>query len=168
MSDYHRTTRECLVSQLQPQLLYAIRNYFQENQLGDPEIETQLCCETLSEKKHTGQLTSWLSGKSDTTIYVGMLLTSQTLIWVRSGDQSGTLLTAADLKDIQVKTYISILAHDDGLEVTGYTRNSLKRIRGYIGMGVGPATQNFCEAVEQAVAKANPQPKSFFAKWLGN
>ena len=36
MSDYNRTTRECQVSQLHPEVLLALRNYFQEQKLGDP------------------------------------------------------------------------------------------------------------------------------------
>jgi elongation factor P--beta-lysine ligase len=51
MSDYNRTTRECSVSQLRPELFQAIRAYFQEHQLGELETETLSCIETISQKK---------------------------------------------------------------------------------------------------------------------
>jgi hypothetical protein len=76
MSDYYRTTRECSVRQLHPELRQAIRNYFQEHNLGDLDAETISCCETISEKKVTGRLISWLNDNSDTTIHTGILLTS--------------------------------------------------------------------------------------------
>ena len=97
MSDYNRTTRECSVIQLHPELLRALRNYFQEHQLGDLEAESRICCETISRKKNEGGLFSWWNTAEDTTIHTGILLTSQSLIWVRAGDKSGTLLTAANL-----------------------------------------------------------------------
>ncbi len=85
------------MSQLHPELRYAIRNYFQQHTLGDSIAETLRCCETISEKKSVSRLVSWLNVNSDTTIHTGILLTSQSLIWVRRGDRSGTLLTAASL-----------------------------------------------------------------------
>ena len=167
MSDYNRTTRECSVSQLHPELRQAIRSYFQEHELGDPQAETLMCCETISEKKNAGGLVSWLNGELDTTIHTGMLLTSQWLIWVRSGDKSGTLLAAADLKQISVKAYTSILTQDTGLEVSGYIEDSKGLMRGYIGMGSELAAQKFCDEVKQAITKANPPTKKSWPKWLG-
>ena len=166
MSEYIRTTRECSVGQLHPELLQAIRNYFQEHKLGDLEAETLMCCETISRKKSVGKLVSWLNGKLDTTIYTGMLLTSQWLIWVHHGDQSGTLLNAADLKQIRAEFYISPITKDAGLEIVGYIGDAKSRIRGYIGMGADPAAQKFCEEVRQAIAKVNPPTKKGLFRWL--
>ncbi len=167
MSDYNRTTRECPVSQLHPELLGAIQSYFLEHQLGDLETETLLCCETISTKKDFGKLSALLKGVLDTTIHMGMLLTSQQLIWVRKGDRSGILLTAANLKDIQVRAYTSMFTKDAGLEIFGYISDSKSNVRGYIGMGADAATQNFCEEVRKAIAEANPPTKNSLPKWLG-
>jgi hypothetical protein len=166
MSTYDRTTRECLVSELRPALHQAIRDYFQEQQLGDPETETLICCETTSTKKSAGRLASWLDGEGDTAVYTGMLLTPQRLIWVRSADDSGVVLTAADLKEIRVRAYASLLTHDAGLEVFGFIGDSKGRVRGYIGMGPEPAAQKFCEAVVQAVETVNPLVKRKLPRWL--
>ena len=166
MSDYNRTTRECSISQLHPELLQAIQSYFQEHKLGYLEAETLMCCETISRKKDFGRLVSLLKGVSDTTLHTGMLLTSQWLIWVRSGDQSGILLNAANLKDIRVRAYTSIFTKDSGLEILGYIEHSNSLVRGYIGMGAEPAAQKFCEEVTKAISIVNPPIKSRLPKWL--
>jgi len=167
MSDYNRTTRECSVSQLHPELRQAIQSYFREHALGNLEAETLMCCETISRKKDFGRLASLLKGKEDTTIHMGMLLTSQWLIWVRRGDQSGTVLNAANLKEIQVGAYRSILTKDTGLEIFGYIGNSMGKVRGYVGMGTELAAQKFCEEVEKAISNVKPPTKKGWPKWLG-
>jgi hypothetical protein len=167
MSDYNRTTRECFASQLHPELRQAVRRYFQDHKLGDLEAETLICCETISTKKNFGRLVSMLKGDLDTTIHTGMLLTSQQLIWVRRGDKSGIVLTAANLKEIQVRAYVSILAKDTGLEILGYIGESKSNVRGYIGMGEESAAQKFCEEVKKAISIVNPPTQKGWPKWLG-
>ena len=167
MSDYNRTTRECPVSQLHPEARQAIRNYFKEHELGDLVTESLICCETVSEKKNLSGLASWLSDDLDTTIHTGMLLTSHWLIWVRSGDRSGTHLAAANLENISVRESFSLLTQDVGLEVSGYLEDSKGRMRGYIAMGVEPAAQKFCDEVKQAIAKVKPPRQKGLPKWMG-
>jgi hypothetical protein len=166
MSEYIRTTRECSVSQFRPELLQVIRTYFQEHKLGEPEAEAVICCETISRKKSTGKMVSWLNGTSDTTIYTGMLLTSQWLIWVHHGDQSGSRVNAADLTEIRAKFYTAPLTKDAGLEVIGYIGDIRGRVRGYVGMGTDPAAQKFCDEVTQAIAKVKPPAKKGLFGWL--
>ena len=167
MSDYNRTTRTCSVSQLHPELRQAVRNYFQEQALGDPVAETLRCCVTISEKKSVSRLVSWLNDNSDRTVHTGMLLTSQWLIWVRRGDRTGTTLTAANLQLISVGVHTSMFSKEFGLEVSGYIQGSKSPLSGYIGMGPEIAAQEFCEDVKQAVVKANPPSPKIWPKWLG-
>lgn len=168
MSDYNRTTRECSVSQLHPELRQSIRSYFQKHQLGDLDAETLMCCETISQKKNFSKLVSLLKGVEDTTIHTGMLLTSQWLIWVKKGDQSGIVLNAANLKEIQVRIYASIFAPDTGLEISGFIGESKSQVRGYVGMGTELAAQKFCEEVQKAIDIINPpSPPKKIPKWLG-
>jgi|WetSurMetagenome_2_1015567.scaffolds.fasta_scaffold723546_1 hypothetical protein len=167
MSEYLRTTRECSVNELHPELLRAIRNYFQEHQVGNLQSEDPICCETISRKESAGRTVSWLKSKSDTTTYTGMLLTSRLLIWVHHGDQSGTRLNAASLNEIQARYYASPLTKDAGLEIFGFIGDANVRIHGYIGMGTDPAVQKFCEEVKQAIMKSNPEAKKpVFSRWL--
>ncbi len=167
MSEYNRTTRECSVNQLHPEVFRALRNYFQEKDLGDLETETVLCCETTSTKKSGGGLFSRFSTSVDETIYTGMVLTSEWLVWARSGDQSGVLLSAANLNVIVVNTYKSMFVNDSGLEIIGYIGDSKLVVRGYVGMGPEAAAQKFCDEVKQAVIKLNPPKQTSRPKWLG-
>ncbi len=167
MSEYIRTTRECPLSQLRPELRQALRDYFKEHKLNDPSTETLLCCETTSEKKSTGKLVAWLSDKSDQIIHMGILLTPERLIWARRGDRSGIRVTAALLKDIRVKVYTSRLTQDTGLEVNGFVGDSRSKVRGYLGMESEAVAQKFCDLVKQAIDKVNPPVKRKLPAWLG-
>lgn len=163
MSNTLRTTRECSFDQLHPELRQAIRSYFQERELGDPAADAVLCCETLSGNKDVGKAAPWLGSSSDTTIHTGVLLTSQHLIWVHHGDQTGIRLNAAKLSEIQADIHASLFSRDTGLEIVGFISDARSRVRGYIGMGTEPAAQKFCEAVKQATLKANPpKPRKLF------
>ena len=167
MSDYTRITRKCLVSHLRPELRKAIQNYSPAETLENLEAETIRCYETTSERQSAGKLLSWLSSQADTITHVGILLTPERLIWVRWGDQSGALLTAANLKDIRVKVYASILAKDAGLEVYGFIGDSKGRVRGYLGMESASIAQQFCDEIRQAIDKVNPPVKRKLPRWLG-
>jgi hypothetical protein len=163
MSEYIRTTRECSVTDLHPEIFQAIGMYFQEHKIGHLQAETIACCETISEKK---KKESWLSGKQDRIIYTGMVLTSEWLIWVHYGDRSGIRLNAANLKEIGAGYHTSLLTKDAGLEIAGYIGDTKARVRGYVAMGADPAAEKFCEEVKQAILKINPPEPSKPFKWL--
>ena len=167
MSEYDRTTRECSVNQLHPEVFHALKTYFHEKNLGSLETETVLCCETISTRKSASGLYSLLSPSVDTTIYTGVILTSERLIWVRSGDTSGTMLSAANLNHIIVNTYKSMFVNDSGLEIIGYIGDSKLVVKGYVGMGPEPATQKFCDEVKQAIIRINPPKQKNLPKWMG-
>lgn len=167
MSEYNRTTQECSVNQLHPQVFHALKTYFHEKNLGDVETEAVLCCETLSTRKNAGGLFSLLSPSADTTIHTGIVLTSEWLIWARNGDTSGILLSAAHLNNIIVNAYKSMFVNDTGLEIIGYIGDSKLVVKGYVGMGPEPAAQKFCDEVKQAVIKKNPPKPKNQPKWLG-
>jgi hypothetical protein len=166
MSDYTRSTIECSVRQLRPELRRAIDEYFEKHTLGDVETETMLCCETVSEKKEPGWLASLLGDKMEPPIYTAVLLTSAYLIWARGGLQSSVTVTGADLGFIRVKPYASLFINDAGLQISGIIGGSAN-MSGYIGMGPEPATQKFCEEVQQAIAKINPSSTRKWPSWMG-
>lgn len=153
MGSYQRSTKECAFDQLRPELVQAIREYIQNQRLGGIEWDVLGCCETVSEKKHTGKLTSLLEGDLDTLAYTGILVTPQWLIWARSGDKSGLKVFSANLKNVRVKISDSNLIKDTKLEVVGYIGDSPERVRGYIGLGPEEAAQKFCEEVKKAAEK---------------
>jgi hypothetical protein len=127
-------------------------------ELGNVEVEVLMCCQTTSEKP-AGALAAWLRDDLDTILYTGMLVTPQWLIWARSGDKSGVKVSAAKLQDVQVRPLSSQFEKDTGMEVSGHVGDSKRRVRGYVGMGPEPATQEFCEQVQKAIEKAKPAKK---------
>lgn len=167
MSNYTRSTRECSVNQLRPELRRALEEYFQKNTLGELEAETQLCCETVSEKKEISWLASMLGEKPEGLLYTAMLLTSTHLIWARGNQQTSVNVNAADLKFIRAKPYASLLIKDNGLEISGPLGNSKAVVLGYVGMGPEPITQKFCEEVQQAIARINPASTKKWPSWMG-
>ena len=167
MSDYIRTTRECPVSQLHSELFAALRNYFLEHGLGDAETESLLCYETASRKKDAGGLISWMNEGLDTTVHMGVLFTSEWLIWARSGDKSGVQLSAADLKQISVRVHASLFTRESGLEISGHIEGSNGVMRGVLAMESISVAQKFCDEVNQAINKVRPPAEKGFSRWLG-
>jgi hypothetical protein len=156
-SDYHRSTRECALAELKPELNQAIHEYLSRQRLSNVEVEVLMCCETISEKKPIGSLEAFLGGDPDTILHTGMLVTPHWLVWARSGDKTGTIVQSAQLQDIKAQVYSSQLVKDNGLELYGYIGNSTRRVRGYIGLGPEEAAQKFCQTVIEAIDKATPK-----------
>jgi hypothetical protein len=167
MSDYTRSTRECSVNQLRPELRRALEEYFQKNTLGELEAETHLCCETVSEKKEIGWLAALLGDKAEPLAYTAMLLTSTHLVWARGNQQTSINVNAADLKFIRVKPFASLFSTDNGLQVSGLLGNEKGMVLGYIGMGPEPITQKFCDEARQAIDKVTPPSTSKWPAWMG-
>lgn len=167
MSDYIRTTREGPVSQLRPELFTALRNYFYEHGLGDLETETILCYETTSKLKEKNKLLSWLNAGMDTTIYMAILFTSQWLVWVWSGDQSGLHVSAAELMQISVRVYSSIWTKETGVEIAGHIEGTKGIMRGVIGMESLSAAEKFYDEVTQAILKVRPPVENPISRWWG-
>ena len=167
MFDYTRTTRTCPVSQIHSSLSQAIREFFQTHQLGDPDTDMILCCETISTRPDPGKLVTWLDGNPDTNILLAILLTPEWLIWARNGDQTGTVVTGAKLQVIKVKAFVRRRSKDMELEVSGFMAGTREYMRGNLELGPDLAAQTFCDAVVPAVLKAAPPHHSKFPRWMG-
>lgn len=166
MNGIKRTTRECSVTELNPQLLQALQDYFQEHNLGNLAVETVLCCETFTERNLGGKLAAWLDGNPDATDYLGLVLTRDRLLWARSGDRSGTIATGANLREIRVRAYSSRLTRETGLQIAGIVGDSGEGVRGNLALDAGPAAQKFCEQAKKAVEEANPPSKRITLPWF--
>jgi len=167
MFGYTRTTRICPVNQIHSSLSQGVRDFFQIHQLGDPDTDTLLCCETISRRDPPGQLVVWLDGNRDTEIHLAVLLTGEWLVWARHGDQTGMVVTGAKLQVIKVKAFVRRSSKEMELEISGFMADTKEFVRGNLEMGPEPAAQKFCEAVVPAALNANPPSKSKFPRWLG-
>lgn len=162
MFGYTRSTRTCTVSQIHSSLAQGVQDFFQAHQVGDPDTDTLLCCETIARRDPPNPLFKLLDGDPDTNIYLATLLTKEWLIWARNGDQTGTVVTGAKLQVIKVKAFVRRSSKDMELEITGFIAASKEYVRGNLELGPEPAAQKFCEAVLQAVNEAKPPVKKKF------
>jgi hypothetical protein len=162
-----RTTRECSISQLHPDLPQAVREYFLTHQLGDADVITRMCSETITERHNLSKLASILDGSPDTTIHLGLLLTEEWLVWARRGDISGTIVNGARLKGLQVRTMVEKRTNDYQLEITGRIGDTKDYVRGSLQLGPELAAQKFCEEVERVVNSVTPPPKKKKLNWFG-
>ena len=104
MSTYHRTTRECTLAELRPELLEAVRAYAQKQQWKNFEAEVAVCCETTAEKNSTGRLDALINGGASLS-YLALIATSDRLIWAFSRDHDQAGAASAQFKDMRLKIF---------------------------------------------------------------
>lgn len=166
MAGYQHSTQECSFTKLDSALLRAAREYFQAHQLGSPETQVLRCVETFSTKKPGGWLDAWLDPGADQTFKAAILLTATHLVWGRSGERTGVHFVGAQLINIRARAHVGLFSKGGGLDVSGFFEGSRVRLRGTIALGPQEAAQKFCDAVQQAVEKVNPEPAAWPA-WMG-
>ncbi len=162
MYGYTRTTQTCPVSQINPGLAQAIREFFQTHQVGDTESEAIQCCETISTRPTPGWLIRLLDGSPDNTIHLAIVLSADWLVWARNGDKTGTVVTGAKLQVLKAKVYIRRSSKNMELEIAGFMAGTKEYVRGTLELGPEVAAQKFCEAVAAAILKAKPPAKTKF------
>jgi hypothetical protein len=167
MIGFTHTTRECTLSELDPNLQQAIRDYFQIQRLGEPETEVRLCCETIARKQGTSRLADLLDGNSDSTVFLATLLTKEMLIWARRGDVTGMVVNGTRLGGLHLKILTTRKTDDMQLEITGKIIGSKDFVRGNLELGPEPSARKFCEEVDRAAKEINPPPKKSRLKWFG-
>jgi hypothetical protein len=173
VADFNRTTKECSFDELQPDLVQAMRDYFENQKLVGIENEILMCCETTSEKKTPNKSNGLLAFLGevdpDVIVHTGMFVTPEWLVWARMGDKSGTLVTSAHFRNVKVKPFSSRFNDDTGLEVSGFIGDAPGRVKGYIGLGPEEAAQRFCAEVVQAADKlrkaARPKRRIKLGLW---
>jgi hypothetical protein len=145
-----RTTRECSLDSLQPDLLAAIRKHAEQYKMGDMESSIRMCCETISTEKKRGLFSSGV----ETTI-TGTLLTPEWLIVaVKKGDEEPVVISG-HLKNLQSHNFedsaMFKINPDAGLNITGRYSDVTKQGMVFIGLGPEPAAQKFRQAVKEAI-----------------
>jgi hypothetical protein len=168
MSKYRRTTRECTIEQLRPELARALRDYAQQQQWRNLETEVVMCCETTAEKISTSKLDEFLDGESDPLTYLALIITPQRLIWMRSGAHIHAAAAAAQLKDVRLKIFRPKRTQDFALDVYGRMEGTRDQVGGQLILGPDPDAQKFCSEVMKAMDDLNPpSAKKPRRKWFG-
>ncbi len=159
MGAYDRFSRLCSVDQLRPELARALRERAHQLNMGELDADVVSCCETRSERKKAGWLPSLLEDDRDPVHYTAVALTSQRLLWARSGEKSGTITTTAQLKSLRVVVREAPKSWEMLLDLTGYFDQSRQRFTGTLAVDAGTDGRKFADEVRKAVELANPQPK---------
>jgi len=167
MSIYQRTTRECSLQEITPELRQALQAYFQSHYLGNLETEALISCETISEKKPGGWIPDWLDPKTDESVRTCIVLTGRSLIWARKGDLPNINVAGAELENIVARLSVSLFSKNLGLDIFGQIEGSRGNIHGVIALGPEPDSQKFCDQVFKAVNKINPPPARKWPRWMG-
>ena len=152
MADYQRSTRECTIDGMRPELSAALRAYAARRGLED-EIDSALtCCETVSsqEKRRLFRRTEEVSLQA-------VVLTPRWLIWAagKEGEPPGVFGTR--LREIRVEDYekssMYQLQEDRGVNIFGLkTGDGIGSA--FIGLGPEPAARRFRDKLKEAVANA--------------
>jgi len=159
MSAYHRVTRQCALGELRSELLRAVRDHARQVGAGELDDDVEICCETRSEISDPGRVASWLVGDPDQVHYSAVILTSNWLVWARSGAKTEAVAASAQLNSLRVTVRASPHSQEIEMEVAGIFGNSQRQIRGLLAFGAEPAAQKICDKVVAAAERMNPRPK---------
>lgn len=151
MSDYRRTTRECTLETLPPELAAALRAHVERYELGAILSTAVACVETTSEKKKKG----WFGGREATTL--GAVLTADWLLFATVGTKAPVAVLSARLSQITARDYASSelarLAPDFGLEVQGTFTDVSEGGSAFLGLEDNATGRAFRDAVLAAVRR---------------
>ena len=145
MGDYKRTTRECTLDTMRPELGAALRAHVEKYNLGDVLSQVTVCVETTSEKIKKG-----LFGGGE-TIYTAAVLTKDWLVWANCGTKVTPHAMSARLGQITVQDYATSsfakLIPDTGVNVNGLTTDSSEAGTTFIGLEENAAGRKFREVL---------------------
>ena len=151
MGDYERTTRECTLDNMHPELAAAFQAYIEKYELEEIAAKAMICCETISTKEKK----ILLGSKMEVEI-AGTILTPQWLFWAGGKEKETPGVFLARLHDLRVEDYekssMYKMIQDTGLNVFGFqTASGPGSI--FIGLGPQPAAQKFRDMLREAISK---------------
>jgi hypothetical protein len=167
MSRYQRTTRECTLAELRPELVEAIRAYAQHQQWSNLDAEVVACCETTTEQSSTNRLEAWLNGGAAIS-HRALIATPDRLIWAHSSDRAPAGAASAQYKDMRLKIFTPKRSASLAVEIYARMDGTRKKTGGRFMLDGSPAAHNFCEAVMRATDRLYPpEVKKPRRKWFG-
>ncbi len=149
-----RTTRECSLEDLQPDMVAAVRKHVELYKMGDMESSIQMCCETISSEKKKGLFSSSL----EKTITGTLLMPEWLIVVVKKGDEEPVVISGHP-RNLQAHNFedsaMFKINPDAGLNITGRYSDVTRQGMVFIGLGPEPAAQKFRKAVIEAIQKSS-------------
>ncbi len=167
MSHYQRTTRECTLANLRPELAQAIRAHAQRLQWVNWEAEVVACCETTTERIDTNRLIDWLDADTPKITHLAVIATSQRLIWVLSAESATNINAASALyKEMRLKISRHKRTQELILDIYARMDGTREKAGGKLLLDAGPDAQKFCEGIMRATDPL-VEPEKPRRKWFG-
>ena len=167
MSDFRRTTRECTLDQLRPELAEAIRAYAKQQRWGNWEAEVLACCETTAERISTNRLEAWLNSSTPALTQLALIATPDRLIWAFN-NSANVGAASAQYKDMRLKIFRPKHTPDFSLDIYARMDGTREKTGGRFMLGSSPDAQKFCEAVMRATDHLYPpEVEKPRRKWFG-
>jgi hypothetical protein len=152
MPEFRRITRAYDLDQLRPELVRAILEHLEAQQLSHLTNEVIACCETISDKVGASWYDVLFGDTSEALSYLALVLTPQRLIWARSGERSApTVASALLLKDLIAKVFRPYNTADFGLKLSVRMKGTRMVVNGELLLGPEPAAEKFCIALGEAM-----------------
>ncbi|HTP09928.1 MAG TPA: hypothetical protein VMP08_16840 [Anaerolineae bacterium] len=152
MSHSQRTTRECTLAELRPELADAIRSYAQRQHWDNFESEILACCETTTERITTNRLDAWLNGSAATFSYVALIATPQRLIWAHGSDRVRAGAASARYQEMRLKLFTPKTTEGIAVDIYGRMDGTGEKTGGRFMLDDCPAAREFCDKVKHATA----------------
>jgi hypothetical protein len=153
MSEWSRTTRECKLEELDPQVLAAIGKQLKSYGIDLEREPVLTCCQTRSTRS-----VKKLFRSSTELAYTAVLLTSQWLIWSAAKDGGLPATRVARLRELSVQDYESCelfrLMPDTGVNISGLRSDTAEPGTLFIGLGPEPAAEKFRKLMRANIAAA--------------
>ncbi len=154
MNAYTRTTRECTLGDLHPNLASAIRKHLEMYNLEDGVSSHLICCEITSTRRKTG-----LFANGDETKITGMLVTTQLLVWTNGKKKGKFSVTSALLRNIDSHDFENSAMYqvnpDSGINIAGRYTDVTIQGQSFIGLGTDSAGEKFRQVLQHAIQKAH-------------
>ena len=169
MSHYQRTTRECTLAELHPELAEAIRNYAQRQQWDNLEAEVVGCCETTTERTSANRLDAWLSSGAATISHLALIATPHRLIWAYSSERVRAGAASAQYKEMRLKIFTPKTTAGIAVDIYGRMDGTGEKTGGRFMLDGSSAAREFCEQVQRATAplRQPAEEKPRRRRWFG-
>jgi hypothetical protein len=176
MSHTQRTTRECTLDELRPELAEAVRAYAQRQQWPNLETEVVACCETTSERISSNRLDAWLNGGAISLSYLALVATPDRLIWAFSGEASSpgaasagaasAGAASAPFKQMRLKIFTPKTTAGIAVEIFARMDGSRDKTGGRFMLDDSPAARHFAEEIKR-ITDPLYTPERPRRKWFG-
>ncbi len=150
--EWSRKSRICSVSQLQPELIQAVRRKADDAELGRVEADVLFCVETESEKIKKNIFSS-LAGFKDKVIYNAALVTPDWFIMAYYGEKTGGFATFYYYEKMEVNSLRPGMIDDCGLEIIAQGHGVLQRGMFFVGLENQLIANQLKEELRAAIAK---------------